>query len=132
MNYQIYGLCDPDTGKMRYIGQSNNPERRLKQHMSAPSEALWPWLIRLKFSRQLPQLVILEDCSKETKDDLEQWWLHWGARKKQPLLNVYKRAGWYIEMQRRVEGCPYCGMYCGWTLRGGCSSKGPRPMKAYI
>jgi hypothetical protein len=29
----IYGLVDPRTDKIRYVGKSNNPERRLYAHI---------------------------------------------------------------------------------------------------
>lgn len=30
--YVIYGLFDPTTGQLRYIGQTNNPKKRLRDH----------------------------------------------------------------------------------------------------
>ena len=32
----IYGLCDPDTGELRYVGQTiQDPQKRLSQHLTA-------------------------------------------------------------------------------------------------
>jgi len=121
MNYQIYALCDPSSGKIHYIGQSNNAGRRLKEHMRSPAENVQPWIWQLGESGLGPGLVILETCPKEDKDNLEEWWLHWAIRKHQPILNTHKIPGWFREMNRTVEPCPYCGMFCGWTLRGGCN-----------
>ena len=121
MNYEIYGLCDPETGRIHYIGQSNNAGRRLKEHMRSPAENVQPWIWQLGESGLRPRLVILETCPKEDKDSAEKWWLHWAVRKNQPILNTNDIPGWYREMNRAVEPCPYCGMFCGWTLRGGCN-----------
>ena len=29
----IYGLCDPETNEIRYIGKSNQPKKRLQDHI---------------------------------------------------------------------------------------------------
>lgn len=33
MNVAIYGLCDPATGRIRYVGRSTQPQERLRQHL---------------------------------------------------------------------------------------------------
>lgn len=60
----IYALCEPGTRTVRYIGKSNTPEKRLKNHLSTSSRAanhLGCWLRSLgKFS---PVLVVLREVS---------------------------------------------------------------------
>src|SRR6266576_2416400 len=29
----IYGLCDPETGEIRYVGKSKNVEKRIREHL---------------------------------------------------------------------------------------------------
>lgn len=62
--HYVYGLIDPNTRRIRYIGVSNNPERRLAQHMTRGSgsywrSAKWAWIKPLKEQGLSPELVIL-------------------------------------------------------------------------
>lgn len=62
----IYGLADPRTGEVRYIGKANNPERRLKGHKREASRRrtpLYDWMRKLAAEGISPQLLIIEaDC----------------------------------------------------------------------
>lgn len=56
----IYGLCEPNTGEIRYVGQSTDPRARLANHMSgSASAAVRDWLDEL--GRE-PLLVILGEA----------------------------------------------------------------------
>lgn len=61
MTVFIYGLIDPDTHEVRYVGQTRLPEARLKDHLSAARAGKegphYDWLRQLT---QTPHLVILE------------------------------------------------------------------------
>jgi hypothetical protein len=60
LNY-IYHLCCPDTGEVRYIGKSNNPEHRLSRHLQAaknPENYAQRWLARLLREGKRPILKI--------------------------------------------------------------------------
>ena len=57
----IYGLTDPETGELRYIGKAADPEKRLRGHMREMRRhtPLYCWLRKVG----KPGLVILEaDC----------------------------------------------------------------------
>lgn len=61
----IYALCDPETGEVRYIGSSEDPEGRLRQHMT-PSQLREDtlktrWLKSLKEQGRVPKLIILDE-----------------------------------------------------------------------
>lgn len=57
---EIYGLLDPVTGELRYIGKANNAAKRLKSHlrdMKRRKSPLYGWLGKLD---QPPNIKILE------------------------------------------------------------------------
>src|SRR5258708_6389227 len=60
----IYGLRDPHTGEIRYVGKANDPQRRLTYHLCdsqlAPKTHRNHWLRSLKSLGLKPSLVILE------------------------------------------------------------------------
>ena len=74
----VYGLFDPSTGELRYIGKSTTgPKRRLQEHLS-PSKLCTHthkncWLRSLLEKGLRPDLVVLEVCGNaETAEILEK------------------------------------------------------------
>jgi GIY-YIG catalytic domain-containing protein len=67
---EIYGLCDPDTGELRYVGKAKNSQKRFKQHISERrmKRPVYAWIRRLIADGKAPALKILEtveDCEWE-------------------------------------------------------------------
>lgn len=61
----IYGLVDPNTEEIRYIGQARDPEKRFKQHLNDYAGLKKIQLIKeLKEKDQIPTLQIL--CATDT------------------------------------------------------------------
>lgn len=57
----LYTLADPDTGEVRYVGKSDQPARRLRQHLEHPSNpAMARWLGSLQTAGKAPQMEIIE------------------------------------------------------------------------
>ena len=56
----IYGLCDPNTDEMRYIGQSSDPASRYVAHLhdDGVSEKC-KWVARLKTDGKKPYMIVL-------------------------------------------------------------------------
>jgi hypothetical protein len=55
----LYGLVDPITHDLRYVGISDNPRRRLTMHMQGhhPQPPVWAWLSTLKKRGLLPDII---------------------------------------------------------------------------
>lgn len=77
--FLVYGLRDPRTGEIRYIGKSSNGLVRPRQHASAARKgerghkANW---IRLLQEHGLSyEIVVLEETSKESLNERETWWI---------------------------------------------------------
>jgi len=79
----IYGLSDPRTGEIRYLGKADDPKRRFDHHVSAamrpnsPSYHIYSanWIRSLAAVKLKPNLVILEWVPEEEWGHWEQWWL---------------------------------------------------------
>ena len=72
----IYGLTDPATGEVRYIGKSNNPEKRLKNHLRDRRKShRVSWLKSLTRSGLRPGLVILEKVDDADWQEAERRWI---------------------------------------------------------
>lgn len=77
-NY-IYGLVDPRTDELRYVGKSNDPVRRTYNHIT---DAKKKFTYRDRWIKQLldlglkPKLEILEDGIKDKDwNEIERWWI---------------------------------------------------------
>ena len=100
----IYALIDPVEKRVRYIGKSDNPTKRLRAHiyeamqinkfiMNAP---IWPrcvWIYRLIKNGAHPRVVILEECSDDNWRETEDWWIT--IFENEGILNARRIAGKY-------------------------------------
>lgn len=88
----IYGLFDPRNYQLRYIGKSNNPEKRLYRHiMYAKSNDrnhhIYNWIRQLLSENLEPSLEILEECNKQNWRDIERAWIKEAIEKGVDLTN---------------------------------------------
>lgn len=95
----IYGLQDPRDGLIYYVGKSNRPEYRLRQHLKDETtnrnKALW--LGDLKVASIKPVLVILEETDAQDWATAERRWIAKGRADGWPLTNIL------------AGGMGYCG-----------------------
>lgn len=100
----IYGLLDPDLGKIRYVGATVNPPQRFRAHL-APETGYRPrggvsakseWIAELKAQGSEPELVILEEVEGRAQGtgkphpavkEAEEWWMVRLIREGHPLTN---------------------------------------------
>lgn len=89
MSQYIYGLIDPTTSSIRYIGKSRDPHTRLNEHLKEQSDnAKCRWLRKLKSVGAVPVLVVLEEVS-DGRDisEVEKLWIDMGFRSGWNLTN---------------------------------------------
>ncbi len=84
---EIYALCDPETGEVRYIGKSSDSHHRFKSHMRETRRdyPLYRWINKLRKSGLCPKLKILfetDDWEISEKLTIEKY------RQSGRLLNV--------------------------------------------
>lgn len=75
----IYGLKDPNTLQIRYVGKSNNPESRLKKHIKDAENAKKVhrlcWIKGLLERQQRPLLEIIEEVDVNIWGEREDFWI---------------------------------------------------------
>ena len=74
----IYGLCDPRSGCLRYIGQSKRLGKRFWRHCNPPPRDRSHrgcWLRGLRNAGLAPELVVLEEATSETAAIIEAFWI---------------------------------------------------------
>lgn len=85
----IYGLIDPESGDLRYIGKSTRPQVRLANHMNDRSACHRSnWLQSLKRRGLKPELIIIETVSgKWPWQESERYWIRRSLAAGMPLTN---------------------------------------------
>ena len=88
----IYTLSHPITEEIRYIGKTNNIEKRLRSHLS--NHALLEkskknnWIISLLRNNLIPKIEVLDETTDNNINELEIFYISlfrsWGFR----LLNM--------------------------------------------
>jgi len=86
--HYIYGLADPFSHQLRYIGQTNNLLRRYNEHIEDDNDTpKCRWIKSIQARGQQPVLVHLDTCEEYEIDELEPWWIQLYAQKRWPLTN---------------------------------------------
>lgn len=85
----IYGLVDPLTDEIRYIGKTVRPKERLQNHMNEKSNCHRShWLQSLKAQGLRPSMVLIEEvCGAWPWQESERHWIAYGRRHGWPLTN---------------------------------------------
>ncbi len=88
----IYGLKDPLTKEIRYIGKSDSPSSRYQNHLSMSAADVnrhkKNWIKSLQQQMMRPELVILERVNDESWEERERWWIAKGRKDGWPLTNL--------------------------------------------
>ena len=85
----IYGLLDPRTNRVHYVGQAVDPQKRYRSHLhNPPNMAAAAWLNELKAAGLKPLLSILEaGLIGASAGDAEVRWIRRGLSEGWPLTN---------------------------------------------
>lgn len=88
----IYALECPLENQIKYIGKSNDPVRRLKDHMCDFRQELKKatWIRKLKHDGKKPILVVLDEIELSKWKFWEQWYIEYFKSIGIPLLNYNK------------------------------------------
>lgn len=92
MRYLIYGLVDPDSLLVRYIGKSSSGLNRPRAH-KAPSQLrdrTWRanWILQLCSRGQDYGIAILQHVDRGQLAEAERWWIAYGRVCGWPLTNL--------------------------------------------
>ena len=86
---EIYALCCPDTGEIRYIGKANNSAKRLASHIRDSRRRTFPvscWIKKLSADGKRPVLKLLE--AAEDWREAERRWIAVSRARGDRLLNL--------------------------------------------
>jgi len=86
----IYSISDPFSRGVVYVGKSNNPQYRLRQHRLAAStgRALTGWLRDLEARGAEPILIILETVDPDAWRERERFWVEHFRSSGARLFNI--------------------------------------------
>ena len=80
MQISIYGLVDPETDEIRYVGKTKQPlNKRLSQHIaSQPKHNTYKfnWIAKLKKNNLKPLIILIETCDPENWVEREKYWIN--------------------------------------------------------
>lgn len=83
-NTFIYGLTEKGTKEIKYVGKSNNPKRRMQQHVCDSANRKTPkdyWIQSvLKKGCQI-DLIILEEVEYDSWEEKEKYWINFYKNK---------------------------------------------------
>lgn len=88
----IYALIDPRDQRVRYIGKSDAPKRRLKTHLKLKAKNPWfnRWLSQLISLNLEPRIRIIVEVPKSKWKQWEKHWItifHWAGEK---ITNIHE------------------------------------------
>lgn len=86
----IYGLIDPETGEMRYVGKSDNPKVRYQYHLADKNTNphKTAWISGLSKRGLKPKLVIVEETNQKQWEERERYWIKHYRDAGAPLVNI--------------------------------------------
>lgn len=89
----IYGLIDPISGQVKYVGKSNDPDRRYKDHLTEARKSYLPykntWIRSLLEKGGKPILIILQHyVPLKLWRSAEQFWVQYYKDKGHKLTNL--------------------------------------------
>lgn len=92
----IYVLVCPLDGLIKYVGKSNNPEKRLKDHMldfrcMDLNKAMW--IRQLRSKKMRPEMVIVDEIESFEWKYWESWWCSYMKSLGYKLFNSRSRNG---------------------------------------
>lgn len=92
---QIYTLSDPDSGAVRYVGQSADAQARLRAHLGdsgrarSTNPALAAWLLALRQAGKKPMLRVVQTVRGELAGAAESAHMALHRQQGAALLNIH-------------------------------------------
>ena len=108
-SFIIYGLADPNTYQIRYIGLTRDPDRRRNEHcfsQHSPNHSYYSnWKKSLRSRNQFPLFVYLAEAPDlVSANRYEETWIK-TARDCGVKLTNYRDGGCYFYLPRTPEWC---------------------------
>lgn len=94
-NVYIYGLYDPRTDEIRYVGKTVNQQTRLWSHVRNNTKEVGTnaqksaWVNELKSLNLKPIMKIIEVCNDDTWPEREKYWIGYYQKLGKDLFNIF-------------------------------------------
>ena len=93
-NHYIYGLIDPRDKSLIYIGRTQWPEKRMKEHTyswssprnSTASGSIDKWM---RSNDILPEMIILQECTSDEVVEKEKAWIRFASGTGAKVVNCF-------------------------------------------
>lgn len=96
--FYIYGLADPESDTIRYVGHSFSPQSRYNEHINRQPSPVGAWARELISKGTPPKLVIIEEVDKEVNPVEREWYWYNKLLESNCLLNNAKPANSRLTM----------------------------------
>ena len=105
----IYGLIDPRTNELRYVGKTRDPASRLREHLLScklrRKTHCNHWLRSVMDDGARPEIFVLEDVPSDRWEEAEQFWIGYarmlGADLTNHTLGGYGANNWPQALRRQ-------------------------------
>ncbi len=108
-NY-IYGLTDPRTGQVFYVGRTNEPARRFIDHSASHNLEVKAIYQELSQCGLQPEMKILETVDGNGVETRERYWVAWHLKQGASLCNralVYNNVGRRLSIEEVENGASW-------------------------
>lgn len=105
--YFVYALVDPRTDAVAYVGITNNPNARLKDHIGGdgPNDEKKAWIQKLQEEGHEPRMEILEIVdTKKKASECEKYWIQYYISLGISVTNIVYRKQKAIFQSQAPEG----------------------------
>jgi predicted GIY-YIG superfamily endonuclease len=105
--YFVYALVDPRTSIVAYVGITNNPNARLKDHISGdgPNDEKKAWIQKLQEEGYEPCMEVLEIVdTKKKASEREKYWIQHYISLGMPVTNIVYRNRQTIFQSQAPDG----------------------------
>lgn len=101
--HYIYGLIDPRTNALFYIGFTHNPEYRLSIHNQSGSAGFKKraFIKQMRAEGFKPQMVILQKCQEQFARHLEKQWIQFSLFLGADLINEKQSTEKGVDIRER-------------------------------
>lgn len=89
----IYGLSDPITNEIRYIGKTVNMKNRYKKHVYQSKylkTKIGNWIKKLISINLKPNILLIEECEENNWIEREKYWIKKYKEDGYNLLNIHE------------------------------------------
>jgi excisionase family DNA binding protein len=103
----IYGLTDPRTNSIKYVGKSDDPPKRYKHHVERASKDTTlkaEWIRQLLAEGLAPGIIILDEVPTDRWEFYERLWIRWLIVTGSNLVNGTEGGLTSRGRQRNVRG----------------------------